>query len=794
MKKRSIASLRAAAMFAGLCAVLPASVLAADPVRSVTSFDTDWRFFKGDATGAQAATFDVAQWRAVNVPFDWSIEGPLAANNPSGRAGGFAPSGVAWYRKSFTLPAADSGKRLFIDFDGVMANSDVWINGFHLGKRPYGYVSFQYELTGHVNLDGKPNVLAVRSDTSQQPASRWYSGGGIYRHVRLEATNAVHIDNWGTFVTTPKVAADGATVHVRSTVVNQSDAARNVSLQVTLLDPDGKSVATAETKPQAVAAGKTADFDQDVAVATPKLWDLDHPLLYTTQVAVRADNATIDDQSVPIGIRLAEFKADTGFWLNGRNFKIKGVCIHGEAGGLGTAVPEDEYIHRINVLKSLGVNAIRFAHNPPSPEFLDACDRTGMLVMDEMFDCWTVAKNPFDYHLYFREWNLIDTRDTIRRDRNHASIILYSTGNEIHDTPNVQLSLGILGPLVRTIHDLDPTHPVTQALFRPNSDGGGGAYKNGLADLLDVVGTNYRDAELLAAHAAKPSMKIIGTEQGRPLNVWAEVRDHPAYAGHFIWTGVDYLGEGDAFPEIGTGSGIVDISDRPKTEGLQRASWWSDTPVVYMIRGTIRSVATTVRAGAVNTPTDWTPANLSPHAETVQVFSNCDEVELFLNGQSLGAKPRGAVDSIRTWNVQFAPGTLKAVGKNKGQVVTQEELTTAGKAAKVALKASTAKLFADFDSIAHVTVTVVDDKGIEVPAENGVVTFKVAGPGEIAAVENGHLVNQNFRGNSHALYEGQCVAFVRATGPDGKITLTASAPGLADATLTFDAGPARPGH
>ena len=447
--------------------------------------------------------------------------------------------------------AAD--KRFFVDFDGIMQNSDVWINGFHLGKRPYGYISFQYELTGHLNAAG-PNILAVRADTSQQPSCRWYSGGGIYRHVKLETTDPVHIDNWGTFVTTPKVAAAAATVHVRSTIINQSPAARDVALAVDILGPDGKSVATGQTQAQSVPAGKSLDFDQDVTVNAPKIWNLDDTQMYTAVASVKAGGAggaVIDDQSVPFGIRSFEFKPDTGFWLNGKNFKLKGSCLHADGGGLGDAVPEDEWIHRLTMLKQYGCNAVRTAHNPPSPEFLDACDKVGLLVMDEMFDCWNTAKNPYDYHLFFNEWNLIDTRDTVQRDRNHPSIILYSAGNEIRDTPNAARAIAILGALVKTFHENDPTRAVTQALFRPNQDGNGGAYANGLAALLDVVGTNYRDAELLAAH---PEFKIVGTEQGRTLAVWALARDNPAYSGNFIWTGVDYLGETGAYPSIGNSS------------------------------------------------------------------------------------------------------------------------------------------------------------------------------------------------------------------------------------------------
>ncbi|MBN1973823.1 MAG: DUF4982 domain-containing protein [Sedimentisphaerales bacterium] len=836
-------------------------------VRDVQSLNKDWLFSKSDAPGSQAPDFDDSAWTKLNVPHDWSIEGPFATNLPSQGKGGNAPTGAVWYRKSLTLPAGavESGKRIFVDFDGIMENSDVWINGVHLGKRPYGYVSFQYELTGRLNAAG-PNILAVRADTSQQPASRWYSGGGIYRHVRLQIMDAVHIDNWGTFVTTPKITADAASVHVRSTVVNQSDTSRDVSLMVNILGPDGISVATAETKAQPVPAGKTIDFEQDVTVNNPKLWDIEDTQIYTAIASVRdggAGGTIIDDESVPFGIRSFEFRPETGFWLNGRNFKLKGVCLHHDAGGLGAAVPEDEWIHRLQMLKQYGSNAVRTAHNPPSPEFLDACDKVGMLVMDEMFDCWQVAKNPFDYHLAFDQWNLIDTRDTVRRDRNHPSIILYSAGNEIHDTPNVAKALAILAPLVKTFRENDPTRPVTQALFRPNQDGSGGAYRNGLSDLLDVVGTNYRDAEMLAAWAAKPTIKIVGTEQGKSLAIWSQCRDNPQHSGQFIWTGVDYLGETGPYPSIAAGAGILDFTNRPKNEAIERASWWSTKPVVYMVRSGggfgfdlapntdpgIPPIPSPAGPGAAAGDTgglpfnaeqsnqfsnitapaqspdagrgaarganrrgnrgmqggmgsrgynpgliytyNWTPANLEPHSEVVNVYSNCDEVELFLNGKSLGSKSRGAIGSARTWTVDFAPGTLKAVGKNKGDIVASQELVTAGKAAKIVLTPSTRKLFADFDSLAHVTVSITDDKGVEVPAANNIVTFKVSGPGEIAALANGSTQAQNFRGTEHAALAGQLIAYIRAAGSDDSITLTAASNGLTSAAIRFETAPAR---
>ena len=756
--------------------------------RTTLSFDPDWKFLKDDAQGAEATDFDDSTWRSLSVPHDWSIEGPFDEHSPTGGAGGFLPAGIGWYRKHFTLPQDDAQKRVFIDFDGVMANSDVWINGFHLGKRPYGYVSFRYELTGHLTYgDTSPNVLAVRADNSGQPASRWYEGAGIYRHVRLVVTDPVHLDHWSTFVTTPSITADKATVHVQSTVVNQSDSPRQITLQLTVLDPSGKTVQSVQSN-QSVAAGQSVDFQQDIPVSNPQIWDLDHPLLYHLLSQVSDGTTTLDNETTPFGIREFHFDADTGFWLNGKNFKIKGVCLHGDVGALGTAVPLRAWEKRLSALKQLGVNSIRTSHNPPSPEFLDLCDRLGLLVMDEMFDCWTVAKNPYDYHLYFKDWSVTDLTDTVRRDRNHPSIILYSAGNEIHDTPKAELAKGILKGLVDAFHQNDPTRPVTQALFRPNASHD---YQNGLADMLDVVGQNYREEELVAAHAAKPDMKIIGTETGQDRPYWIIMRDNPAFSGQFLWTGVDYLGEEKKWPIIGPRFGLLDRTDAPRPLAFQRQSWWGDKPVICIARDN-GSDDTGNQQGEPqklpNRSSDWTPADTNPHDEKVEVYSNCDEVELFLNNQSLGSQQKPADDAPRTWKVPFAAGTLKASGKNNGQEVATQVLQTAGAEAKILLETDRAQLSPVWDDISYVRATVVDANNVEVPSASDLITFAVTGPGVVAAVDNADRTShESFQASERHAYRGSCIAIIRATAATGDIKITATAPGLTDGSVSITA-------
>ncbi|HUE82636.1 MAG TPA: glycoside hydrolase family 2 TIM barrel-domain containing protein, partial [Pyrinomonadaceae bacterium] len=728
-------------------------------VRVITSFDNDWLFLKSDATGAEKPAFDDALWRRLDVPHDWSIEGPFAENNPTGKGGGFLPAGIGWYRKHFKLPASYANQKVFVEFEGVMANSDVWINGAHLGKRPYGYVSFRYELTKHLNFgDDQSNVIVVRADNSGQPASRWYTGAGIYRHVRIIVTDPVHIDHWGTFVTTPYIASDRATVRVESTVVNRSGKPRNISLQVSILDKDDRTLKTASSTSQRIDPGKSAALLQDVVLENPQRWDIDDPALYRVVARIREGKQTLDDELVTFGIREFKFESDTGFWLNRKNFKIKGVCLHHDGSAFGAAVPLRVWERRLELLRELGVNAVRTAHNPPDPDFLNLTDRMGFLVMDEMFDVWTVAKNPFDYHLYFREWSLIDTRDIVRRDRNHPSVIIYSTGNEIRDTPKPELAKEILASLIAVFHQNDPTRPVTQALFRPNVSKD---YDNGLADMLDVIGQNYRENEILAAYRQKPTRKILGAENTHTREAWLALRDNPQYAGQFLWSGIDYLGESPGWPMVAFNFGLLDRTGTPRPLAFQRQSWWSDKPMVHATR---RVAATPLPPtdpgyGLDRRPqvlfSDWTPRDTSPHEENVEVYSNCEEVELFLNGKSLGSKPRPADDAPRNWKVAFAPGILRAVGKNNGKAVATHELQTAGKAARVVLSVDRASITPHWDDVSYVTATVLDDAGVVVPDATDLITFKITGPGRVVAVDSGNnMSHEPFQASERRAYQG----------------------------------------
>ena len=766
--------------------------------RVTENFDASWSFLQTDTAGAEINNFDDSTWQKISVPHDWSIAGPFSETNKTGGAGGFLPSGVGWYRKHFTLPATDSGKSISIEFDGVMQNSDVWINGFHLGHRPNGYVSFSYDLTGHLNFGGD-NVLAVRADTSAQPASRWYSGAGIYRHVRLVVTDPIHFLQNGIFISTPQVSETNATVKIESAVTNYFDGTRSVilmpeqkiSLEISLLDANGQIVGAAKTIPQSILIGGGAHFSQDISLKNPQLWSLDSPNLYRAVSKIIFGEKVLDEATNTFGIRDAHFEADTGFWLNGKNFKIYGVCLHHEGGAFGAAVPLSIWEARLTALKSLGVNAIRTAHNPPAPEFLDLCDRMGFLVMDESFDCWTRGKTASDYHLFFSKWSHTDERDAILRDRNHPSVIIYSVGNEILDTPNAEKAKQILTSLVAVAHAADPTRPVTQALFRPNKSGD---YTNGLADLLDVIGTNYRDTELLAAQRAKPERKIINTEQKHTREAWLSLRDNPSLAGQFLWVGVDYLGEARAWPRISYAGGLLDRTGLVKPSARERQSWWSDQPMVRVVRRTAANDPMPGDPGYGEKEmftqvqfTDWTPKNLSPHNENIEVYSNGKEVELFLNGKSLGAKEINADASPRNWSVPFAPGILQAVARGEnGKMAATNELQTAGKPAKIILSTETQTLVSGFDRVAIVRAKIVDKNGIQIPHANDLISFQISGAGEIAAVDNGdNDSHELFQANSRHAFQGECVAFVKATAA-GEIKVSATAAGLAAGTLSIN--------
>ncbi len=750
--------------------------------RETLSFDKDWKFLKDDPQGAEQPGFDDGRWRQLDLPHDWSIEGGYDRSNSSGRGGGYVQTGIGWYRKSFGLDQADQQRRLFIEFDGVMMNSDVWINGWHLGHRPYGYSSFQYELTGHLNFGkGKMNVLAVRADNSVQPYSRWYTGSGIYRHTHLVIEGPVHVAHWGNCIRATEVSAGRARLEIRTTIDNQSASKSVLQVETVILSPSGETVKTLMA-PASIAAGRSGETVQTTTLDHPLLWSCDTPNLYRAVTRLRSGKTIVDETITPFGVRDARFDAATGFWLNGKNMQILGVCMHHDGGAVGAAVPAGIWERRLGLLKRVGVNAIRTSHNPPAPEFLSLCDKMGFLVMEETFDTWNTKKSHAEngYNLYFSDWWDKDTRDMILRDRNHPSIVLYSVGNEIHD--NLNDSSGFRKYLMQQglIHSLDPTRKVTMALFRPALSH---VYENGLADSMDVVGQNYRENELLAAHESKPARIVIGTENGHGQAAWLALRDHPFMAGQFLWTGFDYLGEAD-WPALVNGQGLFDRTGGARNIAWQRQSWWSNRPMVFVMRAEHY-------AGVGEWVSDWTPADADTYDDArVQVYSNCEEVELFLNGKSRGVRTRPADRvSPMVWQMTFEKGTLKAVGRNGGKTVTTQELRTAGAPATIALSADQDSIGDRWDELSIVRATVVDANGVPCPAADNPISFSVSGAGRLAGVDNADLSDAgSYLSSTRFSYKGTCIAIIKAIAASGKITLTASSEKLKPASLVLQAG------
>ncbi len=676
-------------------------------VRTIIAFDDAWLFNQGNVTGADQATFADAAWRALSVPHDWSIEGPFDQSAPSTGRGGYLPTGISWYRKHFTLPSSASARKVFIELDGVMANSDVYVNGAHIANHPYGYVSFRYDITANVKFGSTDNVVSVKTDTTAQPASRFYAGAGIYRHVRLIAADPVHVEQYATFVTTPAPSAASAVVHVTTTVTNSGAIAQSVSVQGIVQGPSGPALAPVTTPAQSIAAGASGSFGFDVTVASPKLWDLSAPNLYQLLTNVRVGGVTVDDDLTSFGIR--EIKFDNGMTLNGKSVKFQGVANHQDFHGLGLAAPQRAVQRRLAQLKALGVNAIRTAHEPPSPEFLDLTDRMGFLVLDEFSDVWTLHKytDVGDYAAAFNKtavaptgmppvpgvttgatWWQVDLTGFIMRDRNHPSVALYSLGNEIHDS--LATRTPILTKMIAISHALDSTRADTQALLQPATAGDVGAATN---TLLDVWGDNYHVDDCLTALPKSPTKSGLLTEMGTETSTWATVLANPGLTGEFMWTGVDYLGESDgAWPQVGSSAGIMDELGTVKTLGYSWQKIWG------------------------------------------------------------------------------APTTTPPV--------------TGTTASKVVLTPDRATVLADWNDVAFVAAAISDAAGHLVTSSASVVTFTIAGPGKIIAVDSGSMSQESFRGVTRKAFKGLAFAIVQATG-SGAITVSAAVDGLTGASATL---------
>lgn len=775
-------------------------------------FDNDWKFQLGDVQSAQEPSFNDDDWRSLDLPHDWSIEnlpdqepgkvvGPFSKESIGTTATGYTVGGTAWYRKSFTLDDDSRFSQVTINFDGVYMNSEVWVNGKLVGSHPYGYTAFYFDITEYLNPAGTPNVVAVKVQNEGRN-SRWYSGSGIYRHVWLIKKQAVRITHNGVFVNTESISENEANISVLATVENSTRDNADVQLQIRIIDADGNVAASVKTPVKGVQSG-TEDVFETIKIPQAKLWSTDEPNLYTAEVKVVANGDITDHALTTFGIRTINFDAQSGFTLNGKNLLLKGGNLHHDNGFLGSATIDRAEERRVELMKANGFNAIRASHNPPSKQFLDACDRLGVLVMNEAFDQWVRPKNPQDYHLYFREWWKEDLKSMIYRDRNHPSVILWSIGNELNERAD-SLGYAIRKELVAEAHRLDSTRPVTEGVCE-FWDHWGREWSTAAPVFtdLDVAGYNYLQKFFEADHADYPDRIIVSTESYPPeaYAFWQGVEKNPYVIGDFVWTAMDHLGE--------TGCGNSKISEKPGPRvGLQPWPWFSNycgdidlcgdkkpqsyyRDVIWNISKIEMMVHTPIPEGMVETYSYWGWPDEYPswnwvgkegELMDVRVFTKSPMVRLELNGKVIGEQ---SVDSntgiVASFKVPYESGVLKAIGVDEGVEITSKELKTTGSPAKVKLTADRLVINASRNDLSYVKVEITDDQGNVIPEATIPVTFSVSGIGEIAGSGNANPTDmESFNNPVCKTFRGKALAILRPIedNKSGTMSLQAKAEGL----------------
>jgi len=771
--------------------------LSAQPAGRV-NFDANWKFHLGDITGAEKASYPDQKWRELNLPHDWSIEGSFRPDNPSGHQGGLLPGGIGWYRKKFSLTNI-TAKKFFIGFDGVYKNSTIYINGNELGTRPYGYATFQYDMTPYIQ-EGE-NVLVVKVDNSKQPDSRWYTGAGIYRHVWLISSSSVYVDQWGTFVTTPQVSAQEATVNVVTTIINDTKEKANLKISSSILDDSGKEV-TAQTQAGKTGANGKLVLNTSIKVISPKLWDVENPNLYRLITKVYQGKDLKDTYTTTFGIRYIAFKADSGFYLNGKNVKILGVCNHHDLGSLGSALNDRALQRQLELLKTMGCNAIRCSHNLMAPELLEMCDRMGFLVMDETFDSWYIGKDaaPFGFQNYFKDWHEREITDMVLRDRNHPSVIFWSIGNEIKEQwfPGSTNGGEIARELVATIKKYDTTRFTTSA-FNFIRD----AEKKGMTAAVDVVGFNYTIDAYDEIRQKHPDWFYLASETTSQFDsrgvyhftldtivktfpdcqtsafddagggttheeAWLAVKNRPWMSGLYIWTGFDYMGEPAPYEKLAVSSyfGIFDLCGFAKDSYYFYKSQWTKEPMVHLLPHW-----------------NWSEGQLID----VVAYTNCDEVKLYLNNQPFSTKKISETKKLSLrWKIPFKAGTLKAEAYKNGKLVATDIVKTAGDAAKIELSADRNTINADGKDLSFITVKITDENGTLVPNADNLVHFELEGEGEIVGVGNGNAMSlEPAKGKERRAFSGMCQVIIQGAGKAGNIKLRASSLGLPEAIISL---------
>lgn len=810
-----------AAAFA-LLVLLPLSAYAQTQA-GVVLFDDDWRFRRGGAQGAEGKEFDDSGWRRLDLPHDWSIEdlpGKGTSFDPAAVSqvqGGYTVGGTGWYRKTFDVPGAQIGKRIVIQFDGVYMNAEVWLNGRRVGEHPYGYTSFWFDLTDKVNFGGA-NVLAVKV-RNEGENSRWYSGSGIYRHVWLKTLDPVHVAQWGTYVTTPEVSTSSAKVNIRTRVLSEGAPVARVRLLTRIIDAGGAEVARAESDKslgksepyQSITLPDDHEFDQDFVIKTPALWSPDSPALYTAVTEVYRERQLTDRVETRFGVRSISFDVAHGFRLNGQTLKLKGGCLHHDNGPLGARAYDRAEERRVELLKAAGYNALRMSHNPPSPAFLEACDRLGMLVIDEAFDMWREGKNPHDYHLYFDEWWKRDIESMIARDRNHPSIIMWSTGNEIPNRHRPEVAR-LSKTLAEYVRMLEPTRPITSAVNELRED------KDPYFATLDIAGYNYaaggdhlKKSLYETDHARVPERIMFGAES-YPLeafDAWMNVVDHSYVVGDFVWTAFDYIGEASIgwrgywqesnfYPWTLAYCGDIDICGWKRPQSFYRDALWKKQQLSLFVRAPRPSFEPNPKRQSWSkwhwhdVLADWNWKGLEGKPLDVDVYSSCEWVELYLNGKPLGRKETNRANQFTaTWRVPYQSGTLKAIGFNNPPrtAAATAELRTAAEPARIKLTADRTRVRADGQDLSYVTVELVDARGVRHPKAENLVRFAVEGPGSIVGVGNANPVStESFQQPQRKVWQGRALVVVKSGRQPGRLTLRATTQGLPLASIVIEAG------
>ena len=782
------------------CFCLPLCAQQAAQGREILPADAGWRFLLGDPQGAEAPAFADSSWRSVDLPHDWSIEASPEKKNPSGSGGGYAPGGVGWYRRMFTAPARWQGKRVSVEFDGVYRDATVYLNGQKLGMHPYGYTSFSFDLTPGLK-PGAQNTLAVRVDNSAEPNSRWYSGSGIYRHVRVVVTDPVHVAQWGVFVTTPAVSEQTAQVVIHTTLANDSEAARSVELETAVDSRTGVEAGKANTR-ITVPAHKEMEVSQAVTLPNPALWSPATPSLYRAVSTLRGNGTVTDQVTTPFGVRSLRWTAEQGLLLNGKAIKLTGGSVHHDNGPLGAAAFDRAEERKVELLKAAGDNAVRTAHNPPSPAFLEACDRLGLLVLDEPFDTWHVAKVKYDYSHDFDAWWRRDISSLVLRDRNHPSIVIWGIGNEI---PELETSegKGLGKQLADQVRSLDNTRPLTLAFPGSTTTPNAAA----VFSQLDITGYNYNLLQTFQEdHKKLPERLMLTTESypAKAFPLWQASHDNAYVLGDLTWTAMDYLGESGIgawtygtpeqaeiakqmsaamastatvdkfflgmtqgktmddmmagaasdpaakaigavffhdYPWHAAACGDMDLTGYRKPQSYYRDILWNGGDRVYAtVRLPEPEGKKIIAIGWATYPSlpSWTWPEQSGKDMQVEVYSGAEKVRLYLNGKLLGEKPTGREQEFKaTFSVPYTPGTLKAVGLRGDRAVAESILTTADQPAKLRLTADRTVLQADGQDLAYVTVEAVDAQGRLQPNADQEVQLAVSGAGMLAGAANG---------------------------------------------------------